>query len=482
MTKKPNYAFIDGKPYTGETVSTITVTSPVDKQTLTTLPNCGEADVNTAVINAKQVFEAGTWRDMPRAEKQAILYKFADLITENAERLATLESSDMGMPMGMCQFFNMAECAKSVRWYAEAIDKTYDQTSQDNGVFNVITHEPVGVVGIITPWNFPAMILGWKIAPALVLGNSVVVKPSEQASMATIAIAELAIEAGLPKGVFNVVTGLGPTAGKALASHKEVRVIAFTGSGATGGKLLEYAGQSNLKRVYLELGGKNANIILPDAPDMEQAVMVSTMVFFANAGQICASPSRLLVHKDIKDEFVTKITEVAKNLVVGSPFEQDTYVGPLASEAQYNKSLSYIDIAKKEGATCVLGGDTPDTLDGYYINPTIFTDVTPDMTIAKEEVFGPVLSVIPFETIDEAIAIANDTEYGLTASVWTQNLSTAHDVSSRLQAGTVYVNDIPMPDMSLPFGGVKQSGYGSDLSLHALDKYSSIKTRTFKLS
>ena len=478
---KPSHAFIDGKPYTGSG-DTLTITSPIDKSVLTTIPALNDGDVDVAVASAKKAYDDGTWRTMPKGQKQAILYKFADLIMQNADRLATLESLDMGMPKNMCQSKNITSCAETIRWYAESIDKIYNETINDNGKLSLVTREPVGVVGVITPWNFPCMIVGWKIAPALIMGNSVVLKPAECASMATIVLAELASQAGLPDGVFNVITGRGRNTGQALARHPDVRVLAFTGSGAVGGQLMQYAGDSNLKRVYLELGGKNANIVLPDAPNLEMAVQNSVMAIFANSGQICASPSRLLVHQSIHDEFVEKCIAVAKNITVGDPFDDKNVLGPVANEDQYNTILDYIEKGKSEGAKCVLGGDTPDGLDGYYINPTIFTNVTPDMTIASEEIFGPVLSVIPFDTVDDAISIANDTEYGLTAGVWTADINTAHYVSSRLETGTVFVNHFGGAEITVPFGGWKQSGNGVDKSLYAIEKYSQIKTTVILLS
>ena len=480
--KKPNYAFINGTPYIPTQASKIDVISPIDKTKITQIPHLSEADVHYAVSTAKKAFETGDWRDMPKRQKQQILLKFADLITQNVEWLAGLESLDMGMPYTMCQSKNIMGCADAIRWYAESIDKIYDETITDNNTVSLITREAVGVVGIITPWNFPSMIVGWKIAPALALGNSIVLKPAESASMATIVLAELAIQAGLPKGIFNVITGSGSVVGKALAMHPDVRVLAFTGSGSVGGKLLKYAGDSNLKRVFLELGGKNANIICNDVPDLNTAVENSVMALFANSGQICASPSRLLVQSNIYDTFVQKCISVAQNITVGNPFDTTNTLGPVANESQYNTVLDYIAQGKQQGAKCVLGGTPTQGLQGYYINPTIFADVSPDMTIAREEIFGPVLSIIRFNCIQDAINITNDSEYGLTAGVWTSNINTAHMVSKKLQSGTVFINHFGGADITLPFGGVKQSGNGVDKSLHALEKYCNLKTTILKLA
>lgn len=471
---KPDYAYVNGEPYrAGETFD---ITSPIDERLLTTLPTMNEGAVDDAVLGAKQVFDSGVWRHMPKGQKQAILLKFADLIDAHAETLAQLQTLDMGMPLAMCQNKDIAACANTMRWYAHAIDKVYGETMTDDGKVTLITREPVGVVGCITPWNFPCMIVAWKIAPALILGNSVVLKPAESASMAVVKLAELAVQAGLPPGVFNVITGYGHSTGKALALHDEVRVMAFTGSGAVGAKLLQYAGQSNLKRVYLELGGKNANIIFPDVPNLDKAVKNSVMAIFANSGQICASPSRLLVHRDIHDVFVEKAIAIAKTLRVGNPLRECTTLGPVANKAQYDSILSHIARGREQGATCVLGGDTPDIPSGYYINPTIFTGVTPDMDIARQEIFGPVLSILSFDSTEQAVAMANDTEYGLTAGVWTANISIAHTVAQHLETGTVFVNHFGGGGIDTPFGGVKQSGNGVDRSLHALDKYCHIKS------
>ncbi len=479
--KFPNTAFINGGAYTPPYTDTLQITSPIDKRHLTTLPDLRSEDVDYAVNVAKTAFDKGTWRKLSKREKQKILYTFADLIDQQASHIATLESWDMGMPFGMCQNQNVAHAAQCIRWYAEAIDKIYDETTHDNGKMALVTREPVGVVGVITPWNFPVMIVAWKIAPALIMGNSIVLKPAETASLATVYLAQLATQAGVPDGVFNVVTGSGHITGKAIAQHPLVRVLSFTGSGGVGAQLMQDAGTSNLKRVYLELGGKNANIVLPDVPDMDVAVGTSVMGAFANSGQICASPSRLLVHADIYDVFVEKCIAKAKQLQVGNPFDQGIFLGPVANRQQYEKILSYIHMGKQQGATCVIGGTPPTEMEGYYIHPTIFTDVTPDMIIAQQEIFGPVLSVIKFNDTDEAIAIANACEYGLTAGVWTANIRTAHYVSSRLESGTVFVNHFGGADITLPFGGVKQSGNGVDKSLHAIDKYCNLKSTIFAL-
>ena len=341
---------------------------------------------------------------------------------------------------------------------------------------------PVGVVAAIVPWNFPLMIGAWKVAPALAAGNSVVLKPAETASLTLLRLAELCVEAGLPEGVLNVVTGRGPVAGEALGLHMDVDVLAFTGSGAVGRKLLEYSARSNLKRVYLELGGKSPNIVFADAPDLEQAAKVSAFGIFRNSGQVCVAGSRLLVERSIHDEFVDKVASIASRMKVGDPLNLETESGAIASAEQLAKNLRYAEEAKAEGAVLKTGGKRiHEETGGFYMAPTVFDRVTPTMRLAREEVFGPVLGVIPFDDEDEAVRIANSTVYGLASAVWTSDLSRAHRMIRAVRAGLVHVNTYGGADMTVPLGGHRQSGSGHDKSLHALDKYVNLKTAWIQL-
>lgn len=342
--------------------------------------------------------------------------------------------------------------------------------------------EPLGVVGVIVPWNFPMMIGSWKIAPALAAGNSVVVKPPEIASLTLIRLAQLASEAGLPDGVFNVVTGKGSVVGEALGLHMDVDCLAFTGSGATGRRLMEYSARSNLKRVYLELGGKSPNIVFADAPDLDRAAKVSASGIFRNAGQVCVAGSRLLVQAKIYDSFMDKLLAATAKLRIGDPLDMTVDVGAIASADQLQKDLGHIESAKEDGAKLVVGGSRIRTeTGGYFLPPTIFENVSPDMRLAREEVFGPVLAVMKFDTAEEAVAIANNTDYGLAAAVWTSNLSTAHQMVRSVRAGVVHVNTYGGSDITVPLGGFKQSGFGRDKSLHALEKYVDLKTAWIQL-
>ena len=369
------------------------------------------------------------------------------------------------------------------RYYAECIDKVYGEIAPTaNDVLGLIHKEPVGVVGAIVPWNFPLMIGAWKVAPALAAGNSIVLKPAETASLSLLKLAELAAEAGIPNGVLNVVTGQGSVVGKAMGLSMEVDVLAFTGSGPTGRRLLEYSSQSNMKRCYLELGGKSPNIIFSDAPSIEQAAKVSAMAIFRNSGQVCVAASRLIIEDSIHDDFIKSVIENAKELQVGNPLDLTSDIGAINSETQLNSNLQFVDIAKTEGSQIAIGGhQILKNTGGYYMEPTVVTNVKPNSTLFKEEVFGPVLAVSRFKTEEEAVKLANGTEFGLSAGIWTSNLAKAHKMVSKVKAGVVNVNTYGGADVTVPLSGVKQSGNGSDKSLHALDKYINLKTAWIQL-
>lgn len=479
----PQKLFINGGWQAAVSGQTIDIISPINGEVITTTADAGAQDVDRAVVAARAAFEKGSWANMAPAERKKIMFKAADLIEKNALELAVLGVRDNGTEIGMAFKAEPGSAAATIRFYAEAIDKIYGEiapTSRD--VLGMIHREPVGVVGAIIPWNFPLMIAAWKLAPALAAGNSVVMKPSETASLTLLRLAELFCEAGLPDGVFNVVTGQGAVCGEALGLHNDVDVLVFTGSGFVGRKLLEYSARSNLKRVYLELGGKSPNIIFADAPDLDQAARVSALGIFRNSGQVCVAGSRLLVQREIHDEFVEKLAKITATLRVGDPLDLNSNIGAINSEIQLEKNLAFAQKAINDGAKLVTGGERILTQSGgYYMAPTLFSNVTADMKVHSEEVFGPILSVVSFDTEEEAIKLANSTDYGLASGVWTGNLSRAHKMVRAINAGVVHVNTYGGPDNTVPLGGVKQSGNGVDKSLHALDKYINLKTAWIQL-
>ena len=420
---------------------------------------------------------------MAPAGRKKVLHRLADLIEKHALELAVLGVRDNGTEIGMALKAEPGSAAGTFRYYAEALDKVYGEIAPTAGnVLGLVHKEPVGVVGAIVPWNFPLMIGSWKLAPALAAGNSVVLKPAETASLTLLRLAELASEAGLPDGVFNVVTGQGSVAGEALALSMDVDVLVFTGSGGVGRRLLEYSARSNLKRCYLELGGKSPNIVFADAPDLEQAAKVSAAGIFRNAGQVCVAGSRLLVEESIHDDFVAALSKHAGAMTVGNPLDLNTNIGAVNNLPQLEGNLGFVSKAVEEGANIALGGSRIlEETGGYYMEPTVLTGVAPQHNVAQNEVFGPVLAVTPFKTDEEAVQIANSTQYGLAAGVWTQNLSRAHRMVRDVQAGVVHVNTYGGSDGTVPLGGVKQSGNGHDKSLHAFDKYFDLKTAWMQL-
>jgi len=480
-TVPPRGLVINGDVKPSRSGATLTVISPIDGCELTTIASAGAEDVDDAVSAARGSFDNGVWSQASPAERKKVLFRVAELIEQHALELAVLGVRDNGTEIRMAMRGEPGSAAASFRFYAEAIDKVGGEVANTaSNYFGMAQREPVGVVGAIVPWNFPLMIGAWKLAPALAVGNSVVIKPAESASLSLLRLAELAMEAGLPEGVLNVVTGRGSVTGEALAMHMDVDVLAFTGSGTTGRRLLEYSAQSNIKRVFLELGGKSPNIVFADAADFDAAVKGSVNGMFRNSGQVCVAGSRLLVQKSIAEEFIAKLVAAANALKVGDPLNLDSDIGAISNEEQLHKDLEFVGVARNEGATLAAGGNRIlQETGGYYMQPTVFTGVDSQMTIAQEEVFGPVLSVIEFDDIEDAIRIANATRYGLAAGVWTSNLTTAHRMVRAIRSGVVHVNCYGGASLSLPLGGMKQSGYGYDRSLHALDKFTSLKTAWF---
>ncbi|MDQ2091749.1 aldehyde dehydrogenase [Marimonas arenosa] len=478
----PQKLFVDGtwQAASGEALE---VLSPIDGRPLTTIERALPADVDRAVAAARRAFDDGRWSRCLPAERKTVLLRLADLIEAKALELAVLGVRDNGTEISMALKAEAGSAAATFRYYAEALDKLYGEiapTAPD--VLGLVHREPVGVVAAIVPWNFPLMIGSWKLAPALAAGNSVVLKPAETASLTLLRIAELAAEAGLPDGVLNVVTGQGSVAGEALALSMDVDVMVFTGSGNTGRRLLEYSARSNLKRCYLELGGKSPNIVFADVPDIVQAAKVSAMAIFRNAGQVCVAGSRLLVEDSIHDEFVAALTEAAKGLKVGDPLDLSASIGAINSLSQLESNLGFVSGALEDGAELALGGSRIlQETGGWYMEPTVISGVEPTHRLAQEEVFGPVLAVTSFHSDDEAVAIANNSDYGLAAGVWTANLSRAHRMIRDVRAGVVHVNTYGGSDLTVPLGGVKQSGNGHDKSLHAFDKYLDLKTAWINL-
>ncbi len=481
-TIAPQGLFIGGNWRSARDGAVMDVVSPIDGHTLTTIADAGAADVDAAVQAARAAFDRGTWSRAAPAERKKVLFRIAELIERDALELAVLGVRDNGTEISMALKAEPGSAAGSFRYYAEALDKVYGEIAPTSeSVLGLIHREPVGVVAAIVPWNFPMMISAWKIAPALAAGNSVVLKPAEGASLTLLKLAALCAEAGLPDGVLNVVTGRGAVTGEAIGLHGDIDVLAFTGSGGVGRRLLEYSARSNLKRVYLELGGKSPNVVFADAPDLEQAAKVSAFGIFRNSGQVCVAGSRLLVERSIHEEFADRVAAIAAKIKVGDPLSLATESGAISSEIQLEKDLGYAGQALSEGARLRTGGARIlEETGGFYMQPTVF-DVTPEMTLAKEEVFGPILSVIPFDDEADALRIANATPYGLASAVWTGNLSRAHRMVRGIKAGVVHVNTYGGSDNTVPLGGVRQSGNGHDKSLHAMDKYHNLKTAWIQL-
>lgn len=459
------------------------IISPINGEKISEIQVSDEADVDEAVKSSRAIFEKGQWSNMPPAAKKKVMHKIADLIEGSMLELAVLGVRDNGTEINMAYKAEPGSAAGTFRYYAEAIDKVYGEISNTSNDFvGLIQREPVGVVGAIVPWNFPLMIGAWKIAPALAMGNSVVIKPSEAASLSILRLGEICLEAGLPPGTLNIVTGNGRTTGQALARHMDVDVLTFTGSGNTGRQLLEYSAQSNMKRVYQELGGKSPNIIFSDTDNLEEAAKVSAMGIFRNSGEVCVAGSRLLVEDKIHDEFLNLISNFSSKLKIGDPLNIQNDVGAINSESQLQSDMNFVKKAETEGGIVELGGKrVHEATGGFYMEPTIVSSVKKDMDIFQNEVFGPVLTVTSFSNEEEAVQLANGTSFGLASGVWTTNLSRAHRMIKKIKAGTVFVNTYGGSDNTLPLTGVKQSGNGSDKSLHALDKFTDLKSVWMKL-
>jgi len=476
-------AFIDGA-YVGATDgATFEKTSPIDGRVLAKVASCDAPDVDRAVAAARKAFDAGVWSRSAPKKRKAILLKFAGLIRQHADELALLETLDMGKPIRESRNTDIPLAADCIQYYAEAVDKVYDEIAPTGpNALTMIYREPLGVVAAVVPWNFPMLMSSWKLGPSLATGNSVILKPAEQSPLTAIRIAELAAEAGIPQGVFQVVPGFGETAGQALGRHMDVDMVAFTGSTEVGKYFLRYAGESNMKRISLECGGKTPHVIMPDAGDLDAAAEAAAWGIFYNQGEVCNAGSRLLVHDSIKDDFMAKVLDVARTIRPGDPLEPDAQIGAMVDETQMRRVLGYIDKGREEGADLILGGERVRAdSGGFYIEPTVFDHVRNDMTIAQEEIFGPVLATISFGDEQEAVRIANDTIYGLTAAIWTDDLNRAHRMSRAIRAGIVWVNCFDHGDMSSPFGGFKQSGFGRDKSLHAMEKYTDHKAVWIRL-
>lgn len=474
----PQKLLVAGAWQDGESAP-LDVISPIDGSRLTTIAGASPADVTRAVAAARAAFDSGRWSRAAPAARKTVLHAIADRIEAEALELAVLGVRDNGTELAMALKAEPGSAAGTFRYYAEALDKIPGEiapTAPD--VLGLVHRVPVGVVGAIVPWNFPLMIGAWKLAPALAAGNSVVLKPAETASLSLLRLARICADSGLPDGVLNVVTGTGAETGDALAHSMDVDVLAFTGSGATGRRLLEASARSNLKRVYLELGGKSPNIVFADAPDLRQAARVSAAGIFRNSGQVCVAGSRLLVEAGVHDEFLGLLKAEAEALKVGDPLAAGTQIGAVNSEAQLARVLSFMD---GTGEVVTGGGRILEETGGTYMAPTIVAGIGANERLFREEVFGPVLSVTSFETEAEAVRLANATDYGLAAAVWTANLSRAHRMVGAIRAGVVHVNTYGGADMTVPLGGVGQSGNGHDKSLHALDKYVDLKTAWIQL-
>lgn len=474
----PAGAVINGKSRAAKSKATFDSLNPATGKLLARIASCDKSDIDEAVEKARDAFESGVWSRMHPSARKRTLIEFVKLIRRNAHELAVLESLESGKPIYDVETIDIPEALHCLEWHAETADKIYDQLAPvGNDAVGMVVREPIGVVGCVLPWNFPLLMLAWKIGPALAAGNSVICKPAELTSMSTIRVCELAHEAGLPPGVFQVVTGTGEVAGREIGMHAGIDMVTFTGSTEIGRKFLEYSARSNLKKIVLECGGKNPCIVMDDAENLDTVAQHVIQSAFWNMGENCSSNSRLIVHAKVKDALLDRILHRVKLWPMGDPLNPTNRLGAIVSKEQYEKIISYIKRGHAEGAKAVLGGGTKTTDSGYFVEPTIFDGVTPSMTIAREEIFGPVLSVITVASAEEAVAVANDTDYGLAASVFTANGRRAQRMARAIKAGTVTVNCYGEGDVTTPFGGYKQSGFGGrDKSIHAHDQYTQLKT------
>ncbi|MEO0422473.1 MAG: aldehyde dehydrogenase [Pseudomonadota bacterium] len=474
-------AFLGGDYQASLSGETRPLTQPANGAPLADVAECSTADVDRAVTIARKTFESGVWSRMAPRQRKAVMVRWSELMEQHADELALLETLDAGKPIGDTTGDDVPSAIRTIRWSGEVIDKLYDEISPSPaGTLALVQRLPLGVVAAVVPFNFPISTTAWKLGPALATGNSVIVKPSENTPLTAIRIAGLAAEAGLPEGVLQVLPGDGPTIGAHLARHMDVDGVTFTGSTAVGKRIMQDAAQSNLKRVFLELGGKSPNIVFADA-DLDKAAAGAALAVFYNGGQTCTAGTRLFVENAAHDAFIEKVLAHCQAWHPGDPLDPDTAMGPLISQKQFDTVSRYVAIGQDEGASLVAGGSRAHAdSGGYYYEPTIFTGVRNDMRIAREEIFGPVLSVIGFDTADEAIAMANDSIYGLAGAVWTTNINRAHKVADALRVGTMTVNNYFGGDITVPFGGFKQSGNGRDKSIHAFDDYTELKTTWFE--
>ncbi|MCF5233428.1 MULTISPECIES: aldehyde dehydrogenase [unclassified Pseudomonas] len=476
-------ALIGGRPVSAASGATFDAINPATHQLLARVAACGDAEVDLAVRSARQAFESGPWRRMPPVERKKILIRLSELLMIHREELALLDSLNMGKPVMDAYNIDVPGAANVFAWYGEALDKLYDQVAPTaHNALATITREALGVVAAVVPWNFPLDMAAWKLAPALAAGNSVVLKPAEQSPFSALRLAQLALEAGIPEGVLNVVPGLGESAGKALGLHPDVDCLVFTGSTQVGKYFMQYSAQSNLKQVWLECGGKSANLVFDDCQDLDLAAEKAAFGIFFNQGEVCSANSRLYVQRSIHDEFVERVIAKARAWMPGDPLDPGSAAGAIVDSEQTARIMRAINQAQGEGAKLLAGGEQV-SINGSsnFIQPTIFAEVTGDMQLARDEVFGPVLAISAFDTEEQAIQQANDSVYGLAASVWSDGLNRAHRVARALNVGTVSVNTVDALDVAVPFGGGKQSGFGRDLSLHSFDKYTQLKTTWFAL-
>jgi aldehyde dehydrogenase (NAD+) len=483
-TPRSYQLFIDGQWVDAESGKTFRTPNPATGETLAEVAEADKADVDKAVSAARRAFE-GKWSKLSARDRGRLLYKLSQLIEQRAADLAALETADNGKPIKESLYVDLPQVVENFEYFAGWATKIEGETIPVPGkMFNYTLREPIGVCGQIIPWNFPLLMAAWKLAPALAAGNTVVLKPAEQTPVGAMELAKLIQEAGFPEGVVNVLPGYGESAGAALAAHPGIDKVAFTGSTEVG-KLIAKAAAENLTKVSLELGGKAPNIVFADS-DLEQAVAGAMMGIFYNQGQVCCAGSRLFVEESVKDEFLGKLTERAERIAVGDPMNKSTQMGPQVSQEQLNRIKGYVDIARDEGAKVVTGGQTPqlegEFQKGYFFKPTIFADVQNNMRVAQEEIFGPVVSVISFKDEDDLIKQANDTIYGLSAGIWTRDITRAHRFAREIKAGVVWINTFNMFNAASPFGGYKQSGYGREMGRHALDLYTQVKSVWVDLS